>query len=88
MVPLIGEGERPLERLLEAARERWHLQFHFHPTFPSSPRISVNASILLGYTEAIRQRLHGFGCWSQPAYGFPGILPSAIVHAAPEFICG
>jgi hypothetical protein len=34
MVPLIGEGERPLERLLEAARERWHLQFHFHPTFP------------------------------------------------------
>ena len=24
MVPLIGEGERPVERLLEAARERWH----------------------------------------------------------------
>ena len=35
MVPLIGEGERPVERLIKAARERWHLQFHFHPTFPS-----------------------------------------------------
>jgi hypothetical protein len=33
-VPLIGEGEPPMKRLLEAARERWHLQFHFHPTFP------------------------------------------------------
>src|SRR5665811_1100067 len=64
--------DSPLERLLEAARDRWHLQFHFHPTFPSSPRISVNASILLGYTEAIRQRLHGFGCWSQPALWLPG----------------
>jgi len=37
---------------------------------------------------SMARRRHGFGCWSQPAYGFPGILPSAIVHAAPEFICG
>jgi hypothetical protein len=28
MVPLVGEGERPVERLLEAARKRWHLDFH------------------------------------------------------------
>jgi hypothetical protein len=33
MVPLIGDGKRPVERLLEVARESWHLQFHFHPTF-------------------------------------------------------
>jgi DNA-binding XRE family transcriptional regulator len=26
----------------------------------------VNASILLGYTEAIRRRPHGFGRWSRP----------------------
>jgi hypothetical protein len=45
MVPLIGEGERPLERLLEAARERWHLQFHFHPTFPICGRPPTASSV-------------------------------------------
>jgi len=26
----------------------------------------VDDSILLGYTEAIRRRPHGFRCWSRP----------------------
>ena len=30
VVPLIGERERPVQGLFEAAREGWHLQFHFH----------------------------------------------------------
>jgi hypothetical protein len=30
VVPLIGEGERPVERLLEATRKGRHLKFHFH----------------------------------------------------------
>ena len=30
VMPLIGDGERPVERLFEAARESRHLQFHSH----------------------------------------------------------
>jgi hypothetical protein len=38
-------------------------------------------------SDVVRDRWNAGGT-AQPTYGFPGNLPSAIVHAVPEFIWG
>ena len=50
VVALIGERQRPVERLFKAARERGHSR-SLHPAFPRCPRIGSNIRVFPAFPQ-------------------------------------
>src|ERR1035437_5741826 len=69
VMPLIGDGERPVERLLEAARERWH-QISISICIGRPPNLTFFPSRIAEDADVFWQSPSPASLWSPPPHKY------------------